>query len=123
MDLRNVLNYHDEISYWQLPKPEEDPDYLIITYIELKEIYYEAPIKEKGKKYLSNLPGLNISSLEFKDILIAEGLRRNIANKYWDEIFSFDKKTRKSLYDSRVWPKEYFKLHNMELPGGRITWE
>ncbi|MBW0531584.1 hypothetical protein O181_071299 [Austropuccinia psidii MF-1] len=58
LDKENSLHYYyDGMSYWQLPAPEEESDQLILPYIELKDIYYEAPIKEKRKKWLGNIPG------------------------------------------------------------------
>ncbi|MBW0475950.1 hypothetical protein O181_015665 [Austropuccinia psidii MF-1] len=36
----NSSKCHDNLSYWKIPIPEEEPDYLILCYMELKEIYY-----------------------------------------------------------------------------------
>ncbi|MBW0467689.1 hypothetical protein O181_007404 [Austropuccinia psidii MF-1] len=34
------FKFYDEMSYWKIPTCEEEPDYLILPYIEFKSIYY-----------------------------------------------------------------------------------
>ncbi|MBW0549350.1 hypothetical protein O181_089065 [Austropuccinia psidii MF-1] len=120
LDKEIFLNYNEKISSSQLPTPEEEPDYFILPYIEFKDIYYKAPRKSNGRKWLSNIPGLNFSKIKLMDLLSEEGLRGNLENKYWDEVFSFDEQTRQSLYDYRIWPQEDFNMNNMELFGGTL---
>ncbi|MBW0541951.1 hypothetical protein O181_081666 [Austropuccinia psidii MF-1] len=36
-DEESFLNYHDEIYGWELPASEEEPDFIIIPYIELNQ--------------------------------------------------------------------------------------
>ncbi|MBW0474285.1 hypothetical protein O181_014000 [Austropuccinia psidii MF-1] len=36
LDKGNSIKYFDVMSYWKLPEPEEEPDYLILPYIEFK---------------------------------------------------------------------------------------
>ncbi|MBW0562071.1 hypothetical protein O181_101786 [Austropuccinia psidii MF-1] len=33
LDKEGFLKYYDEMSYWQLPTPEEEPDFIILPYI------------------------------------------------------------------------------------------
>ncbi|MBW0586480.1 hypothetical protein O181_126195 [Austropuccinia psidii MF-1] len=94
IDKESFLKYYDKISYWKLLTPREEPAYLILPYIEFKNIYYKAPIKAKGKKWLRNISRLKISRIEFMDWLSEEALRGNLRNKYWEEIFSFDEKNK-----------------------------
>ncbi|MBW0549392.1 hypothetical protein O181_089107 [Austropuccinia psidii MF-1] len=123
LDKQIFLKYYDEMSYWQLPTPEEEPYFIILPYIEIKDIYFEGPSRRKGGKLLKNLPGYDLSKLELMELLNKEGIKGNLENKYWKEVFSFDEQTRKALYDCRIWPQEYFNLHNMELLGGHTFWE
>ncbi|MBW0516365.1 hypothetical protein O181_056080 [Austropuccinia psidii MF-1] len=109
--------------YWQLQTPEEDQDFIILPYIEFNDIYFEGPLIIKGGKWLKNLPGYDLSKLDFMELLNEEGIKGNLENQYWEEVFSFDEKTRKALYDGRIWPQEDFNLHNMELLGGNPFWE
>ncbi|MBW0503134.1 hypothetical protein O181_042849 [Austropuccinia psidii MF-1] len=56
-------------------------------------------------------------------LLSEEGLRGDLGNKYWEELFSFNEQTRKALYDYRIWPVEDFNLNDIKLLGGRLHWE
>ncbi|MBW0540076.1 hypothetical protein O181_079791 [Austropuccinia psidii MF-1] len=122
LDKESFLKYYDTISYWQLPTPEEELNYLILPYIEFKYIYYESPIKAKGNKWLSNLPGLNLSRIEFMDMLSEEALRGKLGNKYCEKISSSDEKTSSALHDHRIWPQEDLNLNNIKLLGGIVYW-
>ncbi|MBW0587129.1 hypothetical protein O181_126844, partial [Austropuccinia psidii MF-1] len=117
-DEESFLNYYDEMSYWKLLTPEEEPDFIILPYIELKDIYFEGPSRGKGGKWFKNIPGYDLSKLDFMELFNEEGIKGNLENNYWEEVFPFDEQTRKALYDGRIWPQEDLNLHNMELLGG-----
>ncbi|MBW0547333.1 hypothetical protein O181_087048 [Austropuccinia psidii MF-1] len=105
------INHHfqglnNEDQRWGLPIIEYFKIQIIqiIRFIELEDLFGNGDITKENptEASLSQLPGSNLSKLEFIDILNYDGIKGNLNNDYWNKIFYMDSDIRSSLYWGKI---------------------
>ncbi|MBW0569378.1 hypothetical protein O181_109093 [Austropuccinia psidii MF-1] len=69
-----------------IPEYEGLEDYVILPIIRLKELYdYELDSPIIQTEYLSELPGSNLTNVDFLELLTTMGIKGNLQSPYWKE--------------------------------------
>ncbi|MBW0555216.1 hypothetical protein O181_094931 [Austropuccinia psidii MF-1] len=138
--LDRLFNNQEESYEWQLENPEfiqeppnkEDETESILeneyNYIYLPYITFEDLYGDEGQEilceyvYLCHLPGANLSNVQFLGLLTEEGIKGNLENKFWDEIFEIATLPRRGLYFNQIWAQWYLGLNGSIYQTGRLKW-
>ncbi|MBW0576080.1 hypothetical protein O181_115795 [Austropuccinia psidii MF-1] len=122
----NFQGLNNEDQRWGLPIIEyfKIPIIQSIPFIEFEDLFGNEDITQETPKeaYLSQLPGSNLSKLEFMDILNYDGIKGNLNNDYWNEIFYMDSDIRSSLYWGTIQAQRWFCLEEYQIEGKIIKW-
>ncbi|MBW0544257.1 hypothetical protein O181_083972 [Austropuccinia psidii MF-1] len=117
-----VLNYEDQI--WGLPLIESFKIPIIrnIPFIVFEDLFEKEDITQETptEAFLSQLPGENLSKLEFMDIINYDGIKGNLNNDYWNDISYMDSDIRSSLYWGKIKAQRWFCLEEYQIEGRSI---
>ncbi|MBW0532986.1 hypothetical protein O181_072701 [Austropuccinia psidii MF-1] len=101
-----------------IPEYEGEEDYIILPMIKSEELYYhelDSPIIET--KYLSELPGFNLTNVDFLELLTVIGIKGNLWNIYWKKPYGYYQLTIEGLYHKMLWEQEYLNLDGLRILG------
>ncbi|MBW0565256.1 hypothetical protein O181_104971 [Austropuccinia psidii MF-1] len=73
-----------------IPEYEGEEYYVILTLITFDELYYyelDSPIIQT--KYISEIPGSNITNVDFLELLTTIGIKGNLQNPYWKKPYGY----------------------------------
>ncbi|MBW0573887.1 hypothetical protein O181_113602 [Austropuccinia psidii MF-1] len=106
-----------------IPEYEGLEDYLILPMITLEELYdYELDSPIVKAKYLSELPGSNLTNVDFLELLTTIGIKGNLQNPYWKKPYGYYQMTIEGLYHKMSWAQEDLNLDGLEILGGTLCW-
>ncbi|MBW0590540.1 hypothetical protein O181_130255 [Austropuccinia psidii MF-1] len=121
---QNFQGLNNEDQRWGLPIIEsfKIPIIQTIPFIEFEDLFGNEDITQETptEASLIQLPGSNLSKLEFMDILNYDGIKGNINNDYWNEIFYMDSDIRSSLYWGKIQAQRWFCLEEYQIKGESV---
>ncbi|MBW0554628.1 hypothetical protein O181_094343 [Austropuccinia psidii MF-1] len=138
--LDRPLNNQEEPYEWKLENPrfiqqppneddetesnlENEYNSLYLPYITFEDLYGdEAQEILCEDKYLFHLPGANLNNIQFLDLLTGEGIKGNLENQFWDEIFEMATLPIRGLYFNQIWDQWYLKLNGSTYQAGKLKW-
>ncbi|MBW0552529.1 hypothetical protein O181_092244 [Austropuccinia psidii MF-1] len=106
-----------------IPEYEGVEDYVILPIITFKELYdYELDSPIIQTKYLSELPGSNLTNVDFLELLTTIGIKGNLRNPYWKKPYGYYQIKIEGLYHKMLWAQEDLNLDGLEILGGTLCW-
>ncbi|MBW0555881.1 hypothetical protein O181_095596 [Austropuccinia psidii MF-1] len=106
-----------------IPEYEGLEDYVILPIITFEELYdYELDSPIIQTKYLSELPGSNLTNVDFLELLTTIGIKGNLRNPYWKKPYGYYQMTIEGLYHKLLWAQEDFNLDGLRILGGTLCW-
>ncbi|MBW0576769.1 hypothetical protein O181_116484 [Austropuccinia psidii MF-1] len=106
-----------------IPEYEGLEDYVILPMITFEELYdYELDSPIIQSKYLSELPGSNLTNVDFLELLTTIGIKGNLQNAYWKKPYGYYQMTIEELYHKMSWAQEDLNLDGLGLLGGTLFW-
>ncbi|MBW0556261.1 hypothetical protein O181_095976 [Austropuccinia psidii MF-1] len=106
-----------------IPEYEGLEDYVILPMITFEELYnYELDSPIIQRKYLSELPGFNLTNVDFLELLTTIGIKQNLHNPYWKKPYRYYQMTIEGLYHKMLWAQEDLNLEGLGLLGGTLCW-
>ncbi|MBW0568071.1 hypothetical protein O181_107786 [Austropuccinia psidii MF-1] len=93
-DSQNQLGIQEDIpeykglEYYVIPP--------MITFEELYDYEPDSPIIQT--KYISELPGSNLTNVDFLELLTTIGIKENLRNPYWKKPYGYYQLTIEGLY-------------------------
>ncbi|MBW0525218.1 hypothetical protein O181_064933 [Austropuccinia psidii MF-1] len=109
------LTINTKDGAYQLLNPSRYQLFKTIPFIEFEDLTQETSTEAS----LSQLPGSNLSKLEFTDISNYDGIKGNLNNDYWNEIFCMDSDIS-SLYWGTIQAQRWFRLREYQIEGRSI---
>ncbi|MBW0573794.1 hypothetical protein O181_113509 [Austropuccinia psidii MF-1] len=67
-------------------------------------------------------PQAKLSNIQFLDLLTEEGIKGNLKNQLWDEIFEMGTLPRRGLYFNQIWAQWYLGLNGSTYQTGKLKW-
>ncbi|MBW0529099.1 hypothetical protein O181_068814 [Austropuccinia psidii MF-1] len=109
---------------WEdIPEYEGLEDYVIRPMITFEELYdYELDSPIIQRKYLSELPGSNLTNVNFLELLTTIGIKGNLQNPYWKKPYGYYQMTIEGLYHKMLWAHKDLNLDGVRLLGGTLCW-
>ncbi|MBW0575871.1 hypothetical protein O181_115586 [Austropuccinia psidii MF-1] len=106
-----------------IPEYEGLEYYVILPMITLEELYdYELDSLIIKTKYLSEIPGSNLTNVDFLELLTTIGIKGNLQNPYWKKPYGYYQMAIERLYHKMSWAQEDLNLDGLEILGGTVCW-
>ncbi|MBW0514150.1 hypothetical protein O181_053865 [Austropuccinia psidii MF-1] len=106
-----------------IPEYEGLEYYVILPIITFKELYdYELDSPIIQTKYLSELPGSNLTNVDFLELLTTIEIKGNLWYPYWKKPYGYPQMTIEGLYHKMLWAQEDLSLDGLEILRGTLCW-
>ncbi|MBW0539097.1 hypothetical protein O181_078812 [Austropuccinia psidii MF-1] len=116
---RNPPNKYEETE----SNLENEDNYLYLPYITFEDIYWDESEESLcDDENLCHLPGANLNKIQFLELLTEEGIKGNLENQFWDEIFEMATLPRRGLYFNQIWAQWYLGLNGSIYQTGKLKW-
>ncbi|MBW0460836.1 hypothetical protein O181_000551 [Austropuccinia psidii MF-1] len=117
------LNENPDWFFKIKPGPCPDISTIVLPYIEFEDIFEKenSPLETVISHSQNELPGFNLTKYSFLELLTWDGIKGNLGNPYWNEIFEMDEHHRNSLLLTTWKFQDWLNLQDFEIQNGKIS--